>query len=156
MYYTHVSCRGWYISVFAHSLSSRRPHAFEVYRSGWFVSSCPRPHSWAEVGFGLSGPSMQECFLGRAPRGSGPGSSPSLQTAAGASQVWGLPAHTEETHRHPGDRRQGLPRPPGNLGLGVLATVCSGGQRSAQRPRTGALGHPKARLSSSSHGTPRV
>lgn len=147
MYYMRVSCQGWDISVFAHSLSSRRPHAFEVYRSGWFVRSCPRPHSWAEVGFGLSGPLRQECFLGRAPRGSGPGSSPSLQTAAGASRVWGFPAHIEETHQHPGDRMQDLPRSPGNLGLGVLATVCSGGQRSAQLPRTGAPSHPKARLS---------
>ena len=156
MYYIRVSCRGWDISVFAHSLSSWRSHAFEVYRSGWFVRSCPQPHSWAEVGFGLSGPSMQECFLGRAPRGSGPGSSRSLPTAAGASRLWGLLAHREETHRHPGDRMQDLPRPPGSLGLGVLATVCSGGQLSAQRPRTGAPRHPKARLSSSSHGTPRV
>lgn len=147
---TSVSlARRWDISVFAHSLSSRRPHAFEVYRSGRFVRSCPRPHPWAEVGFGLSGPSMQECFLGRAPGGAGgcPRSSPSLQTAAGASQVWGFPAHTEDTHQQLRDRTQDLPRAPGNLGLGILATVCSSGQRGAQPPRTGAPSHPKARLS---------
>ena len=79
--------------------------------------------------------------------GGGPGSSPSLQTAAGASQVWGFPAHIEETHQHLGDRTQDLPRAPGNVGLRILATVFSGGQRGAQPPRTGAPSHPKARLS---------
>ncbi|CAI9164402.1 unnamed protein product [Rangifer tarandus platyrhynchus] len=84
---------------------------------------------------------------GKSPLGERSWEQPLLQTAAGASQVWGSPAHMEETQQHLGDRMQDLPRTSGSLGLGVLATVCSGGQRSAQRPGTGAPRHPKARLS---------
>lgn len=84
---------------------------------------------------------------GKSPLGERSWEQPLLQTAAGASQVWGSPAHMEETQQHLGDRMQDLLRTSGSLGLGVLATVCSGGQRSAQRPGTGAPRHPKARLS---------
>ena len=147
---TYVSLvRRWDLSVFAHSLSSWRPHVFEVYRSGQFVRSCPRPHPWAEVGFGLSGPSMLECFLGRAPCGSG---GRSWEQPLPTDSSWGLSGLGV-----PGTHRGNTPAS-GRQDIGPAKSSWKSGTQDpghcllrwaagCPAPRTGALSHPKARLS---------